>query len=148
MSLPSYIAVFFDLGMTLVESDTTKWNPGAPDVLTELRAQGLRLGVISNTGDLTRDQLKSRLPSDLDWNIFEPGLVILSSEVKIEKPALKIFHLAVSRAGVPAGRCLYCSEDLEETLAAQHAGMLAARIHPPPKSDLQSLSEVLRRIIR
>jgi FMN phosphatase YigB (HAD superfamily) len=139
-------AIFFDLGMTLVSADTTQWNPGAQTVITELRTEGLRLGIISNTGNLTRPQLKNRLPSDFDFNDFDAGLVLLSSEVGIEKPSQDIFRLAVNRVGAPSEQCLYCSEDFLETLAAQRAGMMAARIHPPPASDLRDLVEIVRKV--
>jgi FMN phosphatase YigB (HAD superfamily) len=136
--------VFFDLGMTLVGKDTTKWVPGAKALLQQLGAANLRLGVISNTGNLSRAELQSRLPADFDWDIFDPTLILLSSEVGVEKPSLDIFRLAISRAGVSAAQCLYCSEDLLETLAAQHVGMSAARIVPPPRGDLRKLEQALR----
>ena len=136
--------VFFDLGMTLVGADTTRWVPGAKTVLQQLGADHVRLGVISNTGNLSRAELQSRLPADFDWNVFDPTLVLLSSEVGVEKPSLDIFRLAIDRAGVPAAQCLYCSEDLLETLAAQRAGMAAARIGAPSRGDLRKLVQILR----
>ena len=45
----------------------------------------------------------------------------------------------MTKAGVPADQCLYCSEDLVETLAAQRTDMKAARLIPPPGSDLSKL---------
>src|SRR5262249_35722209 len=101
--------IFFDIGMTLVAKDTTKWTPGAKALLAELSAANLRLGIISNTGNLTRAQLTALLPPDFDFNTFEPDLVLLSSEVGIEKPDLAIFRKAIERAQVPAAQCLYCS---------------------------------------
>jgi bacterial leucyl aminopeptidase len=135
--------VFFDLGLTLVSTDTTQWVPGAKAILKELRAAPVRLGVISNTGTLSRAQLQSRLPADFDWAIFDPTLILLSSEVGVEKPSLEIYRLAISRAGVAPDHCLYCSEDLLETLAAQRTGMNTARIHAPPRGDLRKLVETL-----
>jgi HAD superfamily hydrolase (TIGR01549 family) len=136
--------VFFDLGKTLVASDT-QWNSSAKAVLSALSQAGVRLGIISNTGDLTRPQLKQRLPADFDFSVFEANLVLLSSEVGIEKPQIKIFQLAVERAGVSASQCVYCSEDMKETLAAQRAGMIGARIYPPPDSDLGDIVQSFRK---
>lgn len=136
--------IFFDLGQTLVVTDTRRMVPGAAAALSQLRGAGVRLGVISNTANLTRAQLIARLPPTFDLNIFEPALVLLSSEVGVEKPNPVIFSRAVAQAGVPARECLYCSEDLLETLAAQGVGMMAARLIPPPQSDLASLVTVLR----
>ena len=136
--------VFFDLGKTLVITETKKWNPPAKAVLSELRKAGVRLGVISNTANLKRDELKELLPADFDFNLFDSDLVLLSSEVGIEKPEIAIFQRAVKEAGVSASQCVYCSEDLVETIAAQRAGMMSARIYPPPDSDLGGIVKSFR----
>ena len=132
-------AVFFDLGATLVVSDPIGWNEGAKAALVALRALDVRVGIISNTGDMTRDQLLPMLPADFDFSRFDADLVLLSSEVGVAKPLPGIFELAVTRAGVPAEQCLYCSEDFRESLAAQGSGMCVARLEPPPNSDLKDL---------
>jgi len=136
--------IFFDLGLTLVGPDPKEWTPGAKTVLSDLRAAKVRLGVISNTRDLNRPELEAKLPSDFKWTLFTSKLVLLSSEVGIEKPDLRIFRLAIERSGLAAAECLYCSEDLLETLAAQSVGMSAARVLSPPNSDLRLLPERLK----
>ena len=132
-------AAFFDLGATLVLSDPIGWNEGAKAALVSLHALDVRLGIISNTGDMNRAQLTPMLPADFDFGRFDADLVLLSSEVGIQKPLPGIFELAIKRAGVPADQCLYCSEDFRESLAAQASGMRAARLEPPPHSDLKDL---------
>ena len=117
---------FFDLGNTLVANGS--WMPGARLLLDRLSSTGASFGVISNTGTLSRAQLAQLLPADFDFGAFSGDLVILSSEVGLEKPDLRIFRLAGERAGVPLRNCLLVGEDLEETMAAQSAGMRAARI--------------------
>jgi FMN phosphatase YigB (HAD superfamily) len=130
--------VFFDLGDTLV-STTRDWLPGAKNVLSTLRTKGVRLGLISNTGTLSRTQLLPLLPDDFDLTVFDSGLIVLSSEVGFEKPALKIFQLAVERTTEPASHCLFCTENLIDTLTAQQVDMRVARLQKPPASDLQEL---------
>ena len=136
--------VFFDLGDTLVIS-SDEWVPGAQAVLSMLRTRNIRLGVISNTGTLSRPQLLQFLPSDFDMQVFESSLVLLSSEVGVEKPALEIFQLAVERAGERAAQCLFCTENFVDTLVAQQVGMRVARLQKPPASDLQQLIDGLVR---
>src|SRR3954451_6275124 len=136
MALPTTRVVFFDLGETLVHTPDRSWIPGAQAVLAAARAAGLRLGVISNTGDLSRVELAALLPADFDWGAFEDALVILSSEAGVEKPSPEIFRKAADASGGPPSACLFCTEDLADTLAAQRAGMIAARVQPPPRSDL------------
>ena len=117
--------VFFDIGDTLVHE--AQWVPGALDLLETLRGR-VRVGLLSNTGNATREELKGLLPPDFSFDDFEPALVILSSEVGMDKRDPEIFRLAAAGAGVPPAKCLYCSESAREVLVAQRAEMLAARI--------------------
>jgi len=130
--------VFFDLGDTLVRSPAA-WVPGAKEALAALRAKGLRLGILSNTGQLAREQILEQLPADFTLAVFDPQLVLFSSEVGIEKPALSIFYLGLQRAEVDARQCLFCTESLIDALAAQRTGMIAVRLLQPPASDIGSL---------
>lgn len=134
-------AVFFDLGETLV-TKPRKWLPGAQAVLSSLRFKGFRLGLISNTDKLSRNELLDLLPIDFSYALFEPTLILLSSEVGIKKPDIGIFELAIQRAALPASRCLFCTENLLDTLVAQGAGMRVARIQA---SDIETLLDQLSR---
>ncbi len=132
--------IFFDLGETLVTA-TRQWLPGAKAVVAQLRLQGFRLGIISNTGTFTRQQLlNDQLPTDFSFSLFENNLILLSSEVHLEKPDLKIFRKAIEQAHVDAAQCLFCTEDLRHTLAAQRTGMLTARLQKPPLSEIATLA--------
>lgn len=136
-------AVFFDIGDTLVVSGQG-WVAGAESVLAELRTLKLRLGLISNTGKLKRKDLLPLLPQNFDFALFEPALVILSSEVKVEKPDPEIFRLAINASGLSPGECLFCGENFGETLVAQKVGMRAARVQSPASSDVGSLAATLK----
>ena len=133
--------IFFDLGDTLVTTPR-RWLPGAKDLLSSLRQHGFRLGVISNTRGLaTRADILKVLPTDFDPAAFEAVLTLFSSEVRKEKPQKAIFEEAVARAAEPANQCLYCSEDIVETLMAQQAGMRSIRVQTHPNSDLGVLQQ-------
>ncbi len=93
------LVIFFDIGSTLVQ-DSQNWVPGAKDVLIQLRSSGIRLGLISNTGTLDRTEFIPHLPSDFDLLVFDQDLILLSKEVGIEKPDLRIFLQAVRQAVV------------------------------------------------
>jgi FMN phosphatase YigB (HAD superfamily) len=142
VDVPPTRAIFFDLGDTLVIPADRSWVPGAKAALAALGARG-RLGVISNTGGLSRDGLSPLLPADFDWAVFAPELVILSGEVRVEKPDPAIFRLAVAAAGLPAVGCVFCTENLRDALVAQGEGMIGARLRPPPDSDIALLADVL-----
>jgi len=131
--------VFFDLGETLV-TDSRRWLTGAQALLKSLRQSGFRLGIISNTGGLTmRAEILNLLPADFDPDAFEANLILFSSEIGKEKPHQAIFVEAVARTHKPANQCLYCSEDILETLMAQQVGMRSIRVQTPPNSDLGAL---------
>jgi len=141
-------AVFFDLGDTLVRAPRT-WLPGAKALLPALKQRRLRLGIISNTSGLpSRQAILDILPVDFDLSVFEDSLILFSSEIGKEKPDKAIFEEAIARSGIPARDCLYCSENLVETLVAQHLGMLSMRLQSAPNSDLTSFEAVLEEFTR
>jgi putative hydrolase of the HAD superfamily len=129
-------AIFFDIGNTLISRKA--WLPGALEAVQAIRDQRIKTGIISNTGDLDRDQLAKLLPDDFDFGLFEEHLTILSSEVGVQKPNLGIFSLAVQHAGCSPWESMFVGESLTETLAAQQAGMASARI-VNPKPDFKAL---------
>ncbi len=139
-----YRALFFDLGDTLVIPGHG-WIPGAQILLSDLRSPNLSLGLISNTGNLTREQLRALLPPSFDFGMFRQDLILLSSDpaIGVEKPDLRIFRMAIDRAGVPPTECLFCTESLPDTLAAQQAGMHAVRVERPRSGDLEALRGAL-----
>ena len=118
--------VFFDIGNTLVSEK--KWLPGAKECIARLKSKDIRVGLMSNTGRMSREELSRLLPDDFELDNFDQGIVLLSSETGIEKPALAAFSLAVQHAGVSPWETLFVGETLSETFAAQSAGMRAARI--------------------
>ncbi len=135
--------LFFDLGDTLVTAPKT-WLPGAKALLASLSAKAIPLGIISNTTGLpNRAAILNLLPTDFDLGFFDPNLVLFSSEVGIDKPNKAIFQLAVTRAAKPAATCLYVSENIVETLVAQHAGLRSLRVQVAPNNDLASLEQNL-----
>jgi FMN phosphatase YigB (HAD superfamily) len=148
-----YKTIFFDLGGILVLPESRQWIAGAVKTLKQLKKIGINLGIISNTGDLTREELRAQfLPEDFSFEIFQAELVILSFEVKDAakpKPSLEIFNLAYTKAqSLFPGDHLFCGENAVETLAAQQAGFRALRILPIPMPNLVSEMSDLVNIIR
>jgi putative hydrolase of the HAD superfamily len=152
--------VFFDLGDTLLhrvnaspDGTEYQWAPGAKQLLADLTTREIRLGLISNTGDLNRSQLRELLPPDFSFEEFNSDMVILSSEVGISKPDPRIFRLAICRAqssinlnrtfSTDPEECLFCGESLIETLSAQAAGMRSARVNGSLQPELGSLLQSL-----
>ena len=116
-------------------------------MLSDLKNSGVRLGLISNTANLTRAKLKQLLPLDFDFNVFEANLVLLSSEIGIEKPSLEIFELGnQSNRHISLRVSFIALRIFRKTLGAQRVGMVGARIQPPPNSDLGTFVDFLRKL--
>ena len=126
------LVAYFDIGDTLVASDGT-WMSGARTALERLRGRGIRLGLISNTGELSRQQVLARLPYDFNPEWFNPDLVLFSSEVGIEKPDPRIFQMAIARAGANATECLFCTGNPLHLDAAGGEGLVTM---PTPMTTL------------
>ncbi len=106
-------------------ADPGLWHvfPEVPEVLANLRARGVRLGVVSNWD--------SRLPALLErlelrrW--FDA--VLVSAIEGIEKPAPEIFRRAAARLGIEVEECLHVGDSpLDDYRGAESAGMRAVLV--------------------
>jgi putative hydrolase of the HAD superfamily len=94
-------------------------NPGAGETIRTLKKRGYRLGVISNSSS-TLD-----IPRSLElfgWKEYF-DVVVLSSEIKIRKPAPEPFLEAARRLDLLPARCAYLGNRIMKDIAGcQHAG--------------------------
>jgi extracellular elastinolytic metalloproteinase len=132
--------IFFDLGDTLgqavlspppvhlLEFDVF---PFVGDLLTRLRAQGLRLGIISNTGDDSGAHVDSVLARADILDHFDLALRIYTQDIGLKKDSPQIFLAAAARAGEEhdSASCLFVGEDVAERAYAAAAGL---RVCPHP----------------
>lgn len=97
--------------------------PGAIETLTELRARGLPLGLISQcTPDTPEMWRRSAFAGLVDVEVF-------SSEVGLRKPDPAIYRYATDRLGIAPERCLYCGDgSYGELSGAEAVGMTAVMI--------------------
>jgi FMN phosphatase YigB (HAD superfamily) len=126
------IAVFFDLGDTLVTSRPAPDGslqldvlPFVPEILNKLKqtAATPRLGVISNTGTEPLTKLRASLANAGLLDIFDQNLLLFSSVEGMDKTNKKLFQRAAERAGEPPARCVYVGEDCKEREVAASANM-------------------------
>ena len=97
--------------------------PGARDLVDDLRARGLFLGVISNwSARLPRVLVAMQLADAFD-------VVLCSALERLEKPDPAIFRLALERAGVDPSAALHAGDHpTKDVAAARTAGMQAALV--------------------
>src|SRR5262245_34688173 len=103
-------AVFFDLGDTLGTATVAGTPPRlvgfdvfpfVPPLLADLRDRGLRLGVISNTGDEKKAAVEAVLTPTGLLASFDPVLLVYSGDEGVTKASPEIFDRAAARAGRP-----------------------------------------------
>jgi bacterial leucyl aminopeptidase len=111
-------------------------------VLQELRDSGVRLGIVSNIGQETQENVRRALEEGQIYDFFEPSLLIYG-----EKDSPEIFRRAAEQAGNSATpeRCLYVGEDRDERSYALEAGL---RVAPHPRLALEVLNGQHLRYIR
>jgi putative hydrolase of the HAD superfamily len=108
--------------------------PGAAAALARLGESGYHLGLISNC---TTEPVELWRQSPFARLIHAP---VFSCLVGLKKPDSRIYAVAVERAGVPAGQCLYVADgDGGELQGALDAGMDAVRIRLPEEAAGEGL---------
>jgi FMN phosphatase YigB (HAD superfamily) len=146
-------AIFFDLGDTLVESDGGDMfveRPGAEAMIAELKALGMRVGIITNTPPgFTMQDLEDLLVDPTFLDEFE---VVLPSSLAASppKPDPAIFGEAHAMLidPPPIAEVAFVSENLAEvadqalapTQGARAAGMLGVHLSAAPPSPLADVT--------
>jgi len=101
--------------------------PGAVDALRRLAATGVALAIVSNSNGTVEEQLRRTAICQVgDGGGVPVGIVLDSHVVGIEKPAPRIFALALGGLGVVASRAVHVGD----TGWADVAGARAAGVAP------------------
>jgi putative hydrolase of the HAD superfamily len=118
--------------------------PGAVEAVRELRARGLRLGLISNTGR-TPGRVLRRLLEDADLlACFD--VLVFSDEARVRKPAAEIFRRVLDDTRIDAARAVHVGDDaVSDVAGARGAGMRAIHFVPDPAAPPAEADGVLRR---
>jgi bacterial leucyl aminopeptidase len=133
-------SIFFDIGDTLatgvfspppVRLVRLDLFPYVPALLRSLTDRSLRLGIISNTGDMDGTSVDAILGGAGIRDFFDPALRLYSKDVGLKKNSPEIFRVAAQRAGLAAvpQACLFVGEDETERGFAVAAGLQACP-HP------------------
>lgn len=105
------------------------------ETLRHLRELGYRLGLISNWDGSAREVLAH---NGLD-EAFD--VIVISSEVGIEKPDPKIFELALSRGNVTPQQSLYIGDNYyDDVVGSRKAGMSCLLINPYQQRGIEELT--------
>lgn len=110
-------------------SDIFTSNNAIFPLLKQLESAKTRIGLLSNTCRAHWEFICSKYPT-LPGR-FDP--VILSFEVRSMKPARKIYETAITMAGLPADRCFFIDDRIENVEGAVACGMDAVQYRTVPE---------------
>src|SRR5262245_21689782 len=125
--------VFFDIGDTLAIPILTEDNhlqqftvlPKVKEVLESLKADGIRMGIISNPGSESTVTVKTALQECGLLQFIDENIIIFGTK---DSPA--IFVWASQKANQPADQCVFVGENSSERSFAIAAGFLRVSPHP------------------
>ena len=102
--------------------------PEVTEVLSRLKARGLKLGVVSN--------FDRRLHAVLDHLDLTPFFtqVVISSEVGIDKPDPAIFRIALAALETPPAEAVHVGDDPKRDWGATAAGLRVFKLQRPGHS--------------
>ncbi len=124
--------------------------PEVPAALTDLRARGMKLGIITNGATNMQEHKIVQLGIA---NLMDA--VLISEREGLRKPDRRIFERAVGRLGVRADEAWYVGDHpLVDVRGAFEAGLTAAWRHTPhwgrpevPAHEIHGLDELARILI-
>ncbi|MCI0615926.1 HAD hydrolase-like protein, partial [bacterium] len=125
--------VFFDIGDTLAIPILSESNhlekftvlPKVKEVLELLKAEGMRIGIISNPGGESPVNVKAALQECGLLQFIDENIIIFGSK---DSPA--IFITASQKANHPSDQCVFVGESSSERSFAIEAGFLRVSPHP------------------
>ena len=97
------------------------------ELVQELRANGIRLGVLTNNVLEFRENWRSMIPFD-EW--FDD--IVDSHEVGLRKPNPAIYQLALARLGAQPGRTAFLDDVLTNVSAAESVGIRGVLVDEDP----------------
>ncbi len=135
-----FVAILWDI---FGRPENWRTFPEVEEVVEELRRRGYRLGVVSNWDPRLLPICDGLgLTAKMDF-------LLASSLAGVEKPDPRIFHLALSRAGVSPDRAIHVGDDYEADLqGARGAGIDALLLdregnHAGEPNRIHTLRELL-----
>jgi putative hydrolase of the HAD superfamily len=91
----------------------------------ELRTEGYRVGLLTNTVREWGEAWRSVIPIDAFHDVVD------SSEVGMRKPDVRIYRLASDRLGVEPAACVFLDDQPENVDGARAAGMTGILVQDP-----------------
>jgi putative hydrolase of the HAD superfamily len=118
---PDLVRAMVDRDRELLLESAQLYDDALP-FLRELKSRGIKIAIVSNCSENTRDLLESNGVAALADSL------VLSCEVGAEKPAAEIFTYALDRLGVLAHRAVFVDDQPAYCAGAADLGITAVQI--------------------
>jgi putative hydrolase of the HAD superfamily len=118
---PELVRTLVDRDRELLLQSARLYDDALP-FLRDLKSRGVKIAIVSNCSEHTRDLLESNGVAAL------ADTLVLSCEVGAEKPAAEIFTYALDRLGAPAGRAVFVDDQPSFCAGATALGITAVQI--------------------
>jgi putative hydrolase of the HAD superfamily len=118
---PDLVRALVDLDRELLLRHARLYDDSIP-FLRELRSRGIKIAIVSNCSEHTRDLLESNGVADL------ADVLALSCEVGAFKPAAEIYTYALDQLGLPAPSALFVDDQPSYCAGAAALGITAVQI--------------------
>ena len=134
----------------------TPLHPDAVSTLARVKREGLKIGLISNTGMTPGRTVRAYMDKVGILDFFD--VLVFSDEVHLAKPSREIFCLALHQMGVFPSETVHVGDDrMKDVAAAKIAGMKAIWVprfaqdqlpeYYPPDASVEDLAHVADAII-
>ncbi len=116
----------------MTQREVMSYCEGAVEVLSYLKANGYKTGLVSNCSmETTRVWTKTLLAPLIDVPVF-------SCTERVMKPDPRIFLIAIEKLGVPPEECIYIADGMSSELTtASNLGMQAVLVETPHDSEYE-----------
>ena len=118
---PELVRALVELDRELLLRSARLYDDALP-FMRALRSRGVKVAIVSNCSEYTRDLLESNGVADL------ADALVLSCEVGAEKPAAEIFSHALDQLGVPARRAVFVDDQPSYCAGAAALGIAAVQV--------------------
>lgn len=118
---PELVRALVDLDRELLLRSARLYDDALP-FLRAVKARGIKIAIVSNCSEHTRDLLESNGVAEL------ADALVLSCEVGAEKPAAQIFTRALDELGVPARGAVFVDDQPAFCAGAADLGITAVQI--------------------
>ncbi len=114
--------------------ETKELNESLIEILKNIRKNGYKIGIISNTQTLSAKYRREKFKNEFDSMVF-------SSEAKTAKPDKKVFGISLLELGLKADDCAFFDDSKKNVDAAKSYGFHAFvfKNNKQFKKDLKSL---------